>query len=90
MTQSLKNRVHDSSKYIYLSLQQTQALPVSLQQFLRLNPTELKKTVNITPDVEMTNADEDKKDNITEALMDEGTCVIQLLLFVVNNNIVPK
>ncbi|XP_045448949.1 zinc finger protein 41-like, partial [Melitaea cinxia] len=67
----------DLVKYLNgLPPQQTQALPVSLQQFLRLNPTEIKKTV--TPDVEMTNTDEDKKDTITEAVLDEdGTIRIQ-------------
>ncbi|CAH2106635.1 unnamed protein product [Euphydryas editha] len=67
----------DLVKYLNtLPPQQTQALPVSLQQFLRLNPTEAKKTE--TPDVEMTNTEEDKKDIITEAVLEEdGTIRIQ-------------
>nr|XP_034830927.1 zinc finger protein 853-like isoform X2 [Maniola hyperantus] len=50
-------------------LQQTQALPASLQQFLRLNPADVKRN-DVTIDVEMT-TDDDKKNTIIETGMDE-------------------
>ncbi|XP_046959562.1 zinc finger protein 649-like isoform X3 [Vanessa cardui] len=64
----------DIVKYLN-TLPPQQTLPVSLQQFLRLNPTEIKK--DETPDVEMTNV-EIKKEVVTEAVLDEdGTIRIQ-------------
>ncbi|XP_032520278.2 zinc finger and SCAN domain-containing protein 31-like isoform X2 [Danaus plexippus] len=58
-----------------LAPQQTQALPVSLQQFLRLNPTETKKVE--AEDIDMT-PEEDKKEVITEAVLEEdGTLRVQ-------------
>ncbi|CAH0719543.1 unnamed protein product, partial [Brenthis ino] len=73
----LSNPSPDLLKYLNtLPPQQTQALPVSLQQFLRLNPTEAKKQEST--DVEMTSVEEDKKEVITEAVLDEdGTLRIQ-------------
>ncbi|XP_050346290.1 zinc finger protein 649-like isoform X2 [Nymphalis io] len=65
----------DIVKYLN-TLPPQQTLPVSLQQFLRLNPTEIKK--DQTPDVEMTNVEEVKKEVVTEAILDEdGTIRIQ-------------
>ncbi|XP_045771876.1 zinc finger protein 853-like isoform X2 [Maniola jurtina] len=50
-------------------LQQTQALPASLQQFLRLNPADVKRN-EVSIDVEMT-TDDDKKNIVIETGMDE-------------------
>ncbi|XP_041978236.1 zinc finger and SCAN domain-containing protein 31-like isoform X2 [Aricia agestis] len=63
----IDNPSPDLVKYLNsLAPQQAQQLPPSLQQFLRLNPADIKK------DEAVDNAmDEDRKDNITEAIVDE-------------------
>lgn len=45
---------------------------MSLQQFLRLNPTETKKVE--AEDIDMT-PEEDKKEVITEAVLEEGIII---------------
>ncbi|XP_045497197.1 zinc finger protein with KRAB and SCAN domains 8-like isoform X2 [Colias croceus] len=73
MPWQLSSSQQDLVKYLNtLPPQQTQALPVSLQQFLRLNPAEAKKMESI--EVELTpikTQAEDKKDN-ADVSMDEG------------------
>ncbi|KAL0841009.1 hypothetical protein ABMA28_014784 [Loxostege sticticalis] len=60
----------DLIKYLNtLPPQQTQALPATLQQFLRLNPGEVKKVEPV--DVEVEPMDEDRRDDITEAVLGE-------------------
>lgn len=58
-------------------LQQTQALPVSLQQFLRLNPTDIKKA---EPEIEMEiedGTDDKKEEPVAEAVLSEGNIMTQ-------------
>ncbi|XP_023943695.2 zinc finger protein 382 isoform X2 [Bicyclus anynana] len=54
-------------------LQQTQALPASLQQFLRLNPADNNKRNEVTVEVEMSadNKNEMLVDGVNEPVMDE-------------------
>ncbi|CAK1547020.1 unnamed protein product [Leptosia nina] len=65
------NSQQDLVKYLYtLPPQQTQGLPVSLQQFLRLNPTDTKKTIIMEKDNTESSvandetAEQDSKDDI--------------------------
>lgn len=51
--------------------QQAQALPAPLQQFLRLNP-EGKKVEQIEIEVAAMDMDDDKKEAIAEAVVEEG------------------
>ncbi|XP_030024972.1 zinc finger protein 853 isoform X1 [Manduca sexta] len=58
--------------------QQTQALPVSLQQFLKLNPTEWKKEENNQIEIEISPLEENKEEPVAEAVLSEdGTLRIQ-------------
>ncbi|XP_068631660.1 uncharacterized protein [Battus philenor] len=65
----LSNNSQELVKYLNtLPPQQTQALPVSLQQFLRLNPTqEIKKD----PEVIASPTPEDKTRTVAEAVLDD-------------------
>ncbi|XP_028163134.1 zinc finger E-box-binding homeobox 1-like isoform X1 [Ostrinia furnacalis] len=61
----------DLIKYLNtLPPQQTQALPETLQQFLRLNPGEVKKIEDVEVEIEVEPADE-QRDDITEAVLGE-------------------
>lgn len=69
----------DLAKYISsLPPQQAQGLPVSLQQFLRLNPTEIKKQGNDQIEIEITPLEDKKEEPVAEAVLSEdGTLRIQ-------------
>ncbi|XP_049869063.1 zinc finger protein 471-like isoform X4 [Pectinophora gossypiella] len=69
----------DLIKYLNtLQPQQAQALPVSLQQFLRLNPSDNKRVEQIEIQVSSGPDTRDKKDIVTEAVLSEdGTLRIQ-------------
>ncbi|KAJ8730272.1 hypothetical protein PYW07_017310 [Mythimna separata] len=76
------NQCHQQDLVKYLSTlppQQTQALPVSLQQFLRLNPTDVKKSEPVDIEIEMDDVADDKKEEpVAEAVLSEdGTLRIQ-------------
>ncbi|KAJ8727964.1 hypothetical protein PYW08_016349 [Mythimna loreyi] len=76
------NQTHQQELVKYLSglpPQQSQALPVSLQQFLRLNPTDVKKSEPVEIEIEMDDAADDKKEEpVAEAVLSEdGTLRIQ-------------
>lgn len=54
-------------------LQQTQALPASLQQFLRKNPTDVKsEPVEIDIDMDDVVTDDKKEEPVAEAVLSEG------------------
>ncbi|XP_038211724.1 zinc finger protein 853-like isoform X2 [Zerene cesonia] len=73
MPWQLSSSQQDLVKYLNtLPAQQSQALPVSLQQFLRLNPSDAKKMESIEVELTPISAQgEDKKDN-ADVSMDEG------------------
>ncbi|XP_075973264.1 uncharacterized protein LOC142974684 isoform X2 [Anticarsia gemmatalis] len=75
----LNGNQQDLAKYLsQLPPQQTQQLPASLQQFLRLNPTDVKKEVTIELMEEDTAAEEKKEEPVAEAVVEEdGTVWIQ-------------
>ncbi|CAK1595877.1 unnamed protein product [Parnassius mnemosyne] len=69
MSWQLGNSSQDLLKYLnQLPPQQAQALPVSLQQFLRLNPTEIKKD---SLEMEVSPTTEDKERTVAEAVLDD-------------------
>ncbi|CAH2037842.1 unnamed protein product, partial [Iphiclides podalirius] len=64
----LANNSQDLVKYLNtLPPQQTEALPVSLQQFLRLNPARIKKDI----EVEVEPAPDAKDHTVAEAVLDD-------------------
>ncbi|XP_052740193.1 zinc finger protein 382 isoform X3 [Bicyclus anynana] len=70
----IANSSQDLVKYLNtLPPQQTQALPASLQQFLRLNPADNNKRNEVTVEVEMSadNKNEMLVDGVNEPVMDE-------------------
>ncbi|XP_035433216.1 specificity protein transcription factor 3 isoform X1 [Spodoptera frugiperda] len=71
------NHQQDIVKYLRtLPPQQTQALPESLQQFLRLNPTDIKQGESI--EIEVESAVTKKEEPVAEAVLSEdGTLRIQ-------------
>lgn len=60
--------------------QQAQALPASLQQFLRLNP-EGKKVDQIEIEVASIDMDDDRKEPVANAVIEEGNIFLYICIW---------